>query len=175
MGQLRSRAGDDNFWFAPPAAASVWYPQRFMDTVADDDPWVGWALDTVDSAMDSLRAIGYPPDRVVILGFSQGACLAAHYALSKPGRYAGLVILTGGYIGPPDRTPAFSGDFAGMPALVATVDSDAWVPLARTRETEHQLRARNAEVTSLVEPGAEHGVTKTAVDLLARMLRHFGS
>ncbi|WP_299518809.1 phospholipase [uncultured Serinicoccus sp.] len=159
-------------WLAPAAAGQSWYPYGFMEQRPDDDPWLVWSLEAVDEHLGHLAEAGWPPERVVLLGFSQGACLLAHWALLHPARYAGLVVLTGGYVGSEHEEVSFSGDFDATPALLAGCEADPWVPRTRMAQTENQLRGMGAHLTSLVEPGAEHEVSAMATELTARLLRH---
>lgn len=158
-------------WRAPAAEGSTWYPYGFMESRPDDDPWLAWALEAVDLELRQLADAGWPPERVVLLGFSQGACLLAHWALLHPRRYAGLVTLTGGYIGTEDEQVAFAGDFGGTPVVLAGREADPWVPHARMAETEGWLRKLGCAVTSLVEPGEAHEVSDNAAELARQLLR----
>ncbi|ANS78050.1 phospholipase/carboxylesterase [Serinicoccus hydrothermalis] len=101
-----------------------------------------------------------------------GACLLAHWALLHPRRYAGLVVLTGDYVGTEREEVSFTGDFGGTPSLLARCEADPWVPRTRMAQTEEQLRGMGAHLTSIVEPGAEHEVSATASELTGRLLRH---
>lgn len=161
-------------WLAPAAAGHTWYPYGFMDERPDDDPWLGWALDAVDVHLRQLADAGYPPEKVVLLGFSQGACLLAHWALLHPSRYAGLAVLTGGYIGREHEEVSFSGHFGATPALLAGCETDPWVPRSRMAQTEEWLRGLGCELTSLIEPGKTHEVSDTAVELTRQLLRRAG-
>lgn len=173
MRALAERLGVEGLrWLSPAAAGQSWYPYGFMEERPDDDPWLAWALESIDAHLGRLAAAGYPPEKVVLLGFSQGACLLAHWALLHPARYAGLAILTGGYIGAEREKVSFSGDFGATPALLAGCESDPWVPRTRMAQTEGWLRGMGAQLTSLIEPGAEHEITTTATELTARLLRH---
>lgn len=159
-------------WLAPAAAGQTWYPYGFMEERPDDDPWLAWALEAVDLHLGHLADAGYPPEKVVLLGFSQGACLLAHWALLHPARYAGLAILTGGYIGAEHEDVPFAGHFGATPALLAGCEADPWVPRARMARTEEWLRALGCELTSLIEPGAVHEVSDNAAELTGQLLRH---
>ena len=171
IADLRARTGDTTYrWVAPAAAEHSWYPFRFMAEPEPEDPWLRWSFAAVDAHLDALAQDGVPSERVVLLGFSQGACLLVHHALLHPRRYAGLAVLTGGYIGVPWIDPEFAGDLGGTPTLLATREADEWVPLPRVRETEEHLRDLGAELTVLVEPPGEHAVSDTATLLLSRFL-----
>lgn len=163
---LADRIGDPEVAFLAPAArGNTWYPQSFLAPVEANEPHLSSALAVVDELLGTLG------DRVVLGGFSQGACLAAEYALRHPGRYAGLLLYTGGAIGPPGTTWPDRGTFAGTPAYLGTSDPDAWVPVERVRETAAQLRAQGAEVTLAVFPGMDHLVNDEEIAAGRALLR----
>jgi hypothetical protein len=64
---------------------------------------------------------------MLLLGFSQGACLTAEFAVRHAGRYGGLIVFSGGLIGPPGSTWDVAGDFAGTPVFLGCSDVDAHV------------------------------------------------
>ncbi len=83
---LADRIGDPEVAFLAPAARDgTWYPQSFLAPLVDNEPWLSSALGVVEALMTSLG----DHSRVVLGGFSQGACLAAEYALRFPGATAG--------------------------------------------------------------------------------------
>ncbi len=150
---LADRIGDPEVAFLAPAASDgTWYPQSFLAPLADNEPWLSSALGVVEALMASLG----DHSRVVLGGFSQGACLAAEYALRHPGRYGGLLLYTGGFIGPPGTVPPRMGSFEGTPAYLGTSDPDGWVPVERVRETSAALTALGATVTLDVFAGMDH-------------------
>jgi phospholipase/carboxylesterase len=150
---LADRIGDPEVAFLAPAARDgTWYPQSFLAPLEDNEPYLSSALDVVDQLLGTLG----DRERVVLGGFSQGACLAAEYALRHPRRYGGLLLYTGGAIGPPGTTWPARGSFAGTPAYLGTSDPDDWVPPERVRETAGLLRAQDAQVTLQVFPGMDH-------------------
>ncbi|HWC00521.1 MAG TPA: hypothetical protein VG672_27635, partial [Bryobacteraceae bacterium] len=85
---------------APQAAGSTWYPNSFLAPRASNEPWLGSALNRVESVVESLVESGLSRERILVCGFSQGACLATEFVASHPARYAGLIAFTGGLIGP---------------------------------------------------------------------------
>lgn len=156
-------------WTVPSAAHHEWYGHRFMERPAEDEA-VQESLEAIDILIAQHNDRGCPAERITLLGFSQGACLLAQYALTRPRHYAGLVLLTGGYLGRPEDPVRFSGDLGGTPTLIASIDEDPWVPLSRVLETDAQFRRLNASATLLIEHGTGHTVSNTAVELAARML-----
>jgi phospholipase/carboxylesterase len=161
-------------YLALPAPGGTWYPERFLAPLARNQPHLDRALARIERTVCALEARGRPRARIALVGFSQGACLACTYLFRHPARWGALAALTGGLIGPPETTFPISGSFAGTPALFATADPDAWVPVERVRQTVDLYRAMQAEVDLRVYLGAEHLVTDDAVratqELLARLL-----
>ena len=87
-------------YLAPQAVGNSWYPNSFLAPVAQNEPWLTSALDKVATTVQMANHAGIPADRIVIAGFSQGACLATEFVASHPRRYAGLIAFSGGLIGP---------------------------------------------------------------------------
>lgn len=152
---------------APQAAGHVWYPRRFLAPVAENEPDLSSALSVLDDLVDQLSA-ALTPLRVVVLGFSQGACLAAEHLRRRARPLGGLIAFSGGLIG--DRVGAAIGDLGGTPALLGCSEHDPHIPAARVRETGAALSAMGAVVTTLLYPGDSHTVTPEEVALARRLL-----
>jgi predicted esterase len=145
---------DDVAFVAPAAEGNSWWPQSFLAPFEQNEPSLTRAL----AVVDELVAAVPEPSRLVLGGFSQGACLAAEYAVRNPRRYGGLLLYTGGFAGPPGTTPAVPATFGGMPAYLGTSDPDGWVPVERVRETAALLERHGARVTLQVFEGQDHVV-----------------
>jgi phospholipase/carboxylesterase len=157
-------------WCGPAAPGRTWYPSRFMESREANEPQLSAALATVDAVLDILGRDGFTPERVVLLGFSQGACLLADHLVSRPRRYAGAALLTGGFVGPPGFRPAPEAGLAGTPVLLATSARDDWVPVERVRETAELLRGMDADVTLRVDDDPEHHVNDSTVEAVRALL-----
>jgi len=112
---------------------------------------------------------GVRRDRVVIAGFSQGACLATEYVASHPARYAGLIAFTGGLIGPLGSDVSKKGDLAGTPVFLGSGDPDLHVPWVRVEESAAVLRGMGASVELRRYPGKPHSISQDEIEA-ARML-----
>jgi phospholipase/carboxylesterase len=157
---LAERIDDPDVCFLAPAAANnSWWPGSFLAPFEENEPWLSSALGAVDVLMRSLGE----HSRVVLGGFSQGACLAAEYALRHPGRYGGLLLYTGGFCGPRGTVPPRLGSFAETPVYMGTSDPDGWVPVWRVRETEAVLSALGASVKLDVFAGMDHLVNDAEI------------
>lgn len=143
----------------PLAEGRSWYPKGFKAPLNENQPRIANALDAVDQARSKLNMLGFRDNQIILIGFSQGACVAVHYALMNPTRYKGVFALTGGYIGPDGVDWNFDGDLARTPVMITTSEEDEWVPLSRVEETEHELKRLNAEVHKIVYQGRPHSVS----------------
>jgi phospholipase/carboxylesterase len=150
-------------WFAPHAADSTWYPNSFLAAIESNQPDLDEGLDALDSYVAVIEQLGFSVDRIVLLGFSQGACLVSQYALTRPRDYRAVVVLTGGFIGPVGTTPTSPGRLDGVPAFFGTMADDGWVPLSRVDETAALFTSLGARVQLTVTPGDEHAVAETSI------------
>lgn len=152
-------------WLAPGADLGSWYPNRFWDPVEANEPYLTQAIERCDEAVreaeevneSGVRRLG--PEKLAIVGFSQGACIALEYALRHPGRVGTLIVFTGGLMGVPGthRIPGLPS-LKGLRVLLTGSDADDWIPEASTRETAEVLRELGAEVTLHVYHGRPHVV-----------------
>jgi phospholipase/carboxylesterase len=148
---ILSLAGDLYFpqlaYLAPEAAGNSWYPNSFLAPIAQNEPWLTSALGKVQTIIEMVNDSGISADRILIGGFSQGACLASEFIARHPQRYAGLIALTGGLIGPPGADLTHPGDLAGTPTFFGSGDPDPHVPWQRVQESARILAEMGATVT----------------------------
>jgi predicted esterase len=157
-------------FLAPQASEHTWYPQRFLSPLAVNEPWLGSALAKLASVRQTIAAAGLPDERIVWLGFSQGACLASEYVARNPRRWGGLVAAVGGRIGPPGMEFADGGDLARTPVYLGCGDDDPHIPWARVAETAAVFVRQNADVTLRRYAGFPHSVHPEAVSFARRLL-----
>jgi predicted esterase len=160
-------------WLAPAAPGGSWYPHRFMGPIDINEPFLSHAIDDCDRAVEEASEHGSV--RVAIVGFSQGACLAAEYALRRPGRCAALVMFTGGLIGPPGtawRLASPATSLGGLPVLVTGSEIDEWVPAARVRETADVLKTLGADVRCRIYTDRPHIVGDEEIVEARKLLEH---
>lgn len=145
---------------APQAKGNVWYPQRFIDPLEANEPYLSSALRRVDEVVALLRKNSILDMRVIIGGFSQGACLAIEYAIRRGGRWGGLLGFSGGYIGPMGKSRDLIGSLSGTPAFLGCSDGDPHIPLQRVRETSVLLEDMGATVTTQIYPDMGHTINQ---------------
>lgn len=143
-------------YLAPQAANRSWYPESFMAPIEQNEPELSSALDVVEDIIDRIREAGLNRERTILLGFSQGACLATEYVARHPERYGGVVGLSGGLIGPEGTAFDYEGTLDGTPIFLGCSDRDPYIPLDRVDETADVFRKMSAKVTKRIYEGMGH-------------------
>lgn len=148
----------DVAYLAPAAGGRTWYPLSFLVPRAQNEPSLGSALARLHALVHDVTALGVPLSRLVLGGFSQGACLTCEYVWQHPARYGGLLAFSGGLIGPSGTSWAAPADgpLDGMPAFLGCSDVDSHVPKWRVEESAEVLRAMGADVTLRLYAGMGH-------------------
>ena len=166
--QLQER---DFAYLAPQAAGYTWYPNRFLAPIAENEPWLSSALSFVDSVFTEITNTGIPSERIMLLGFSQGACLALEFAVRNVQRYGGIVGLSGALIGPDDTPRDFAGSLAGTPVFLGCSEVDPHVPKERVDQTAEVLRRLGGNVTERLYPNMDHSVNHDEIDFVRGMMQ----
>ena len=156
-------------FLAPQAAGNTWYPNRFTEPTELNEPWLSSALETVGRVLGRVEAV-VPMESVILLGFSQGACLALEFAARNARRYGGVVGLSGGLIGPEPALRADPGSLAGTPVLLLCSDVDPHIPAERVLRSAEVLRALQGEVTVELYPGMGHEVNLDELDRIRDLM-----
>jgi predicted esterase len=145
-------------YLAPQAANNAWYPYPFTSPIESNEPYLSAALSMLGSLVERVEET-VPVSRLVLLGFSQGACLATEFAARNAKRYGGVIGLSGGLIGP-DGTPRdYPGDFDATPVFLGCSDVDPHIPKERVLETADVFRRMGARVTARLYSGMAHTVS----------------
>lgn len=162
-------------WLAPQARGNTWYPNRFLAPLESNEPWLSSALAGVVDLVAQIAAAGVAGSRVVLMGFSQGACLALESLVRNPGLAGGAAGLSGGLIGPPGTVWPDSGRLDGVSIFLGCSDVDVHIPKQRVLESAEVLRARGADVTAILYPGMDHTVNDDELDHVRRLLDRIGA
>lgn len=163
-------AQPDVAYLAPQAPGYAWYPQSFLAPITANEPYLSNALALVGDLVTRLGALGFPPEKVILLGFSQGGCLATEFVARNARRYAGVAGLSAGLIGPPGTPRDYSGSLAGTPVFLGCSDIDAHIPLERVQESTRVLSALGGEVTERIYPGFGHAINDDEIAQVRRII-----
>jgi predicted esterase len=157
-------------YLAPQAAGSAWYPYPFTAPLEANEPYLTSALQVLVSLVAKVET-AVPASRLVLLGFSQGACLTLEFAVRHARRYGGVVGLSGGLIGP-DGTPRdYPGDFQRTPVFVGCSDVDPHIPKERVIEAGQVFERMGAEVTVRLYPGMAHTVSPDEIEVVRAIVK----
>lgn len=162
-------------YLAPQAAGNTWYPNRFLVSLAENEPWLSSALAFVGQVLAEIDNAGIPTERVMLLGFSQGACLALEFAARNAKRFGGLVGLSGALIGPDDTPRDYKGSLGGTPVFLGCSDVDFHVPRERVQESADVLKRLGGEVTARLYPNMGHTVNQDEIDFVRGMMQRLVS
>jgi predicted esterase len=157
-------------YLAPQAAGSTWYPNRFLDPIASNEPWLPSALTAVADVLKQVMAARIPAERTMLLGFSQGACLTLEFLARNARRYGGVVGLSGGLIGPDDTPRNYAGSLAGTPVFLGCSDVDPHIPKERVQHTAEVLQRLEGEVTMRLYPNMDHAVNHDEIKFVRNMM-----
>ena len=125
----------DVTYLAPAAAGHTWYPLSFLSPIPQNEPGITSGLGAIDRLVAEVVSHGVPKERIILLGFSQGACLTSTYAVRHASRYGGVIAFSGGLIGPPGTEWNDPGSFDGTPVFFGCSNVDAHIPEARVHES----------------------------------------
>jgi phospholipase/carboxylesterase len=156
-------------YLAPEAAGDAWYPNPFTAPLEANEPYLSSALGLLESLVETVNA-KVPHERLILLGFSQGACLMLEFAARHARRYGGLIAFSGGLIGP-DGTPRdYPGSFQGTPAFIGCSDVDPHIPKERVIEAGDVLKRMGANVTVRLYPNMAHTVNADEIHTAAQVV-----
>jgi len=164
-------AEKDLAYVAPQAPGNSWYPYSFLAPLDQNEPALSAALATVGELIDDMARDGVAPERVVLLGFSQGGCLALEYAARRARRYAAVIGLSAGLIGPEHTERNYAGSLLGTPVFLGCGDRDDHIPLARVEESRKVLRGLGGEVKQRIYRGMGHGINDDEITEVRSMLQ----
>ena len=156
-------------YLAPQAAGGAWYPNPFTAPLEANEPYLSSALEAMGAVLSSIEKT-IPARRVILLGFSQGACLTLEFAARHARRYGGVVGLSGGLIGPAGTPRDYSGSFEGTPAFLGCSDVDPHIAKDRVVEAGQVLKRMEAAVTVELYPQMGHTVSAEEIREVERII-----
>ena len=170
LGLADEFAAADVTWIAPQAAGNTWYPYSFMSPMEKNEPGITSGLGVIAGLVDTLGTEGVPPERIVLMGFSQGACLSQEFAARHARRYHAVIGLSGGLIGPPGTPRDYIGHFDGTPVFLGCSDIDPHIPLERVNESAEVFRRMGASVDERIYPRLGHTVNYDEIEAVRALL-----
>lgn len=157
-------------YLAPAAAGKAWFPGPLDEPAESKEPWLSSAFRLVDETVAMAADADVPTDRVVVVGFSQGAAVAAEYVATRPRRYGGLAVLSGGLLGPDPAGVDRDGSLAGTPVFLGAGEDDPYVSPDRIKASVEAFRALDGDVTAEVYEGLGHAIDDEEISAIDAMV-----
>ncbi len=158
-------------YLAPQAADNTWYPYSFLAPMTQNELGLTSGLQVITDLISQVEDAGIPVEKIVLAGFSQGACLASEFVARNARRYGGLLAFSGGLIGPPGTPRDYDGSLAGTPVFLGCSDVDFHIPLERVEETAVTLANLGATVNKQIYPNMGHTIIQDEIDQASRMVQ----
>jgi predicted esterase len=148
----------------------TWYPNPFTAPTADNQPGLDSALAAIDGLIDRFAARGLPRERVVLIGFSQGACLTLDYVARSGTGLAGACAIAGGLIG--DDVPAerHAADLQGVPVVTGVAKEDRWIDYQLALSSRRHLQSLGARIDARDHEGSAHLITADQHQAIVNLL-----
>jgi predicted esterase len=157
-------------WVAPQANGSAWYPASFLAPLRSNEPQLSSALALLGGIIRSLERAGVPPERQLLMGFSQGGCLTLEFAGRNARRYGAVVGLSAGLIGPIGRQWNFTGSLERTPVLLGCSDRDPHIPRDRVEESAQELARIGGDVDLQIYTELGHTVNRDELERVRKLL-----
>jgi phospholipase/carboxylesterase len=170
LGMANEFDTDGVAYLAPQAQRSEWYPQSFLAPVEQNEPGRSSGLQAIDDALTEVTESGIPAERTLLLGFSQGGCLATEYVARNARRYGGLAALSGGLIGESISPDDYEGDLEGTPAFFGCSDVDPHIPAERVHESASVFEQLGADVEKRLYEGMGHTVNQDELQYVSGLV-----
>jgi predicted esterase len=167
-------AHPDLAYLAPQAAGNTWYPHSFLMPLAQNEPYLSSALQRIGEVVAQIEAAGIQTERIILGGFSQGACLASEFVARNARRYGGLLVFSGGLIGPPGTPRDYVGSLADTPIFLGCSDVDFHIPKERVMESAEVFRRLGAQVTAKLYPNLGHTIIEDELKYARQMVNELG-
>jgi phospholipase/carboxylesterase len=161
----------DFAYLAPQAAGYSWYPNSFMAPLASNEPGLSSALAVIEGLFADVEAAGIATERVLLLGFSQGACLSLEFAARHARRYGGIAGLSGALIGPDGMERHYAGSLVGTPVFLGCSDVDFHIPKERVLASSEVLHGLSANVVTKLYTGMGHTVNEDELTRVRAMMQ----
>jgi phospholipase/carboxylesterase len=163
-------AQPDFHYIAPQAQHHTWYPHSFLEPKEKNQEGIQSGMQVINDLVESLSNAGIPNENIILLGFSQGACLAQEYIARHPQKLGGIVGLSGGLIGQQVNPEHYKGTLENTPIFIGCGENDQHVPVERIHLTASVMEQLNGAVNKQIYPNMGHTVNEDEIKTIRAMM-----
>ncbi len=163
---------DDVSYIAPQANEGVWYPFSFLMPTEQNEPGITSGLQKISEIVDHVVASGISEQKIMLLGFSQGACLSLEWTARSSKNIGAVFGLSGGLIGPNGTKRNYSGTLENTSVFLGCSDVDFHIPKERVIESAEVFKRLNATVTLNLYPNMGHTVNDDEIDNINSIMKN---
>jgi len=163
---------------APEACANnpmgyQWFPIPHMDGASEEQMRASMltSVALLNQFLDDMATkTGIPPERTLLLGFSQGTMMSLHVAPRRAAAVAGVIGFSGRLLLPETLGKE---TLSRPPVLLIHGDQDPVVPLQSMPDAQEALTEAGFDVATHVSRGTAHGIAPDGLSLAAHfMIEH---
>lgn len=156
LADLERRLGPrpDVCFLGAQARDNTWYPKGFRAPVEDNQPKLDSTLSVVEALYRHARAV-VGDERIVPVGFSQGACTVLTWLSVTESRPVRVLAFTGAH------TELDGASFAaarGVDVHMGSAAGDPWIDRAVFESAAARFREAGAKVSAHLAPGEQHAI-----------------
>ena len=148
-----------------------WAPIPWLDGSSEEDAARGMlaSIADVNAMLDAeLARFDLTPDRLILLGFSQGCMISLHVAPRRAAPVAGVIGISGRLLVP----EALEAEAVSKPpVLLIHGDADDVVPFSSLNEAGQVLSQAGFEVYAHVMRGTGHGIAPDGLSVALTFMR----
>ena len=148
-----------------------WAPIPWLDGSSEEDAARGMlaSIADVNAMLDAeLARFDLTPDRLILLGFSQGCMISLHVAPRRAAPVAGVIGVSGQLLVP----EALEAEAVSKPpVLLIHGDADDVVPFSSLNEAGQVLSQAGFEVYAHVMRGTGHGIAPDGLSVALTFMR----
>lgn len=148
-----------------------WFPIPWLDgsSEAQARTSMGQSIDDINAFLDRVLAEeGLAPDRMAVVGFSQGTMMALHVLPRRDKAVAGIVGFSGRLLEPDELVNEAK---VKPPVLLIHGDQDPMVPFADMNAAGQALQAAGFTVYGHVMKGTGHGIAPDGLSVALAFLK----
>lgn len=156
---------------APQASDNTWFPYSFMANELLNQPYLDSALNMLDDIVKRLMNQGFGESQLILIGFSQGACLSLEFAARSAYALKLVAGLSGGLIGEQLNIERYASDLSHQTIFLGCSDVDFHILVERVHETASIFEERGAKVDKRIYAQMGHVVNDDEVTAIQKLLR----